>query len=143
MNQSTKAFAEAVDLYPTIAELAGLPDPATQGQHLNGTSLVPVFEDPSNASGVKDAAFAQFAKVCVCLGFVRVHVLRGCLFALVLRFMHCNQSVDFPCPRCLVCELFFLGLLGVKHINNTHHALLVLVVLPLPDCQLVSGSACE
>ena len=64
MNQSTKAFAEAVDLYPTIAELAGLPDPATQGQQLNGTSLAPVFDDPSNASGVKDAAFAQFAKVC-------------------------------------------------------------------------------
>ena len=62
VGQHTKALAEAVDLYPTLAELAGLPSPTTQGQALNGTSLVAVFDDPANASGVKDAAFSQFGK---------------------------------------------------------------------------------
>ena len=45
--QSTKALVEIVDMYVTLAELAGLPHPRTQGQHLNGTSLVPIFDDPS------------------------------------------------------------------------------------------------
>ena len=43
-----------------MAALAGLPDPVSKGEHLNGTSMVPLFEDPR--ASVKKAAFSQFAK---------------------------------------------------------------------------------
>lgn len=42
----TKQLAETVDLFPTLAELAGLPSPAGP-QPLDGLSLVPVLRDPS------------------------------------------------------------------------------------------------
>ena len=49
-----------MDVYPTLAALAGLPDPVSKGEHLNGTSMVPLFEDPG--ASIKNAAFSQFAK---------------------------------------------------------------------------------
>jgi hypothetical protein len=58
-------LAEAVDFFPTLAALAGLPDPRTVAgsEGINGTSLLPVFEAPeADPSAVKDAAFSQFAK---------------------------------------------------------------------------------
>jgi len=55
------ALVEAVDWYPTLAELANLPDPKLLGEQLNGTSLVPVLRDPLGTS-IKSAAFSQFAK---------------------------------------------------------------------------------
>eukprot|EP01047_Picozoa_sp_COSAG01_P009611 COSAG01_NODE_397_length_17560_cov_111.258347_7_plen_172_part_00 len=62
--QHTRALAEAVDLYPTLASLAGLPDPRTAfagSAGINGSDLAPVFVDPV-ANGGKSAAFSQFAK---------------------------------------------------------------------------------
>lgn len=50
------------DFYPTLAALVGLPPPQSAGQQINGTSLVPAFEDPEGSAKMKDAAFSQFAK---------------------------------------------------------------------------------
>jgi len=52
----TYSFAELVDLYPTLCELAGIDKP----KHLEGESLVPILENPSNQT--RDAAFSIFPR---------------------------------------------------------------------------------
>jgi iduronate 2-sulfatase len=52
----TPAMVELVDLYPTLAELAGLP----AGVDLEGTSFVPVLRDP--ARSWKQAVFSQYLR---------------------------------------------------------------------------------
>ena len=56
---STKQLAETVDIFPTLAELAGLPAP-TVPQRIDGVSMVPVLRDP--AARVRDHAFHAYPK---------------------------------------------------------------------------------
>ncbi|MDO6761215.1 sulfatase [Tamlana sp. 2_MG-2023] len=52
--KKTDALVELVDMYPTLAELAGLDKP----EHLEGYSFVPLLENPENPW--KEAVFSQF-----------------------------------------------------------------------------------
>ncbi|MCB9949617.1 MAG: sulfatase [Planctomycetaceae bacterium] len=53
--RTTAALAELIDLYPTLATLAGIE--GDLNKRLEGTSLAPVVADPANS--VKEAAFTQ------------------------------------------------------------------------------------
>ena len=52
----TNSFVEFVDIYPTLADLAGLPLP----KHLEGLSFKPLLEDPKRPW--KQAAFSQYPR---------------------------------------------------------------------------------
>jgi arylsulfatase A-like enzyme len=54
--QRTHQLVEFVDLYPTLAELAGLPRPS----HLEGASFAPLLEKPDQPW--KSAAFSQYLR---------------------------------------------------------------------------------
>lgn len=56
---STMQLAESVDLFPTLAELAGLPSPVLP-QPLDGISLVPVLKDPT--ARLRDHAYHVYPK---------------------------------------------------------------------------------
>lgn len=56
---STDQLAESVDVFPTLAELAGL-DPPKGPQPIDGISLVPVLKDPSVR--VRDHAYHAYPK---------------------------------------------------------------------------------
>lgn len=55
----TQQLAESVDIYPTLAQLAGLPAPEVP-QSLDGQSLVPVLENPE--AQVRDHAYHVYPK---------------------------------------------------------------------------------
>jgi iduronate 2-sulfatase len=61
--EPTDALLEYVDIYPTLAALAGLTPP----DDLDGQSLVPVLEDP--AARGRDAALSQFTRPWKATGF--------------------------------------------------------------------------
>lgn len=54
--QRTRALIELVDIYPTLAEIAGLPLP----EHLEGASFKPLLENPEQPW--KKAAFSQYLR---------------------------------------------------------------------------------
>ncbi|MCG8648970.1 MAG: sulfatase-like hydrolase/transferase, partial [Pirellulales bacterium] len=56
---STKALIETVDIFPTLAELAGLPMP-TGPQPIDGVSFVPVLKDGSKS--LRDHAYHCFPR---------------------------------------------------------------------------------
>lgn len=56
---STRSFAETVDIFPTLAELAGLPAPSGP-QPIDGKSLVSVLKNPS--ASVRDHAYHCFPR---------------------------------------------------------------------------------
>ena len=59
-----KQLAELVDMYPTLSELAmgpGMLPTGVGGEHLGGTSLVPIFKNP-DGPGVKTVALSQFPR---------------------------------------------------------------------------------
>lgn len=56
-NSYSSSFIETVDIYPTLAELAGLPAP-TGPQTIDGTSVVPILKDPT--ASVRDHAYHAF-----------------------------------------------------------------------------------
>ncbi|MBB3209461.1 iduronate 2-sulfatase [Rhodopirellula rubra] len=58
-NSQTAQLTETVDIYPTLAELAGLPNP-TGPQSIDGVSIVPVLKD-GNAR-VRDHAYHVFPR---------------------------------------------------------------------------------
>jgi iduronate 2-sulfatase len=57
--EATKQLAESVDIFPTLAELAGLPAPSGP-QPIDGVSLVPVLKDPS--ARVRDHAYHAYPR---------------------------------------------------------------------------------
>ena len=67
INVTTSALAEAVDLYPTLAELAGVPLPSgVGGEYLGGVSLVPIMVSAETEAGavvqVKNCTLSQFPR---------------------------------------------------------------------------------
>eukprot|EP00039_Didymoeca_costata_P020866 m.342679 g.342679 ORF g.342679 m.342679 type:complete len:552 (-) comp21706_c0_seq1:1-1656(-) len=56
----TMAFAELIDMFPTLVELAGLP-PVPASEKLEGVSLVPVLQNPQGNHS-KTAAFSQYPR---------------------------------------------------------------------------------
>jgi iduronate 2-sulfatase len=70
IGQKSTSLSEFVDIYPTICELAGLPSPS----HLEGTSLVPVLQNP--AASVKDMAISQYPRG-KSLGYDRKNEIMG------------------------------------------------------------------
>jgi iduronate 2-sulfatase len=56
---SSDSLVETVDIYPTLADLAGLPSP-TGPQPIDGASLVPILKDPE--ATVRDHAYHCFPR---------------------------------------------------------------------------------
>lgn len=91
----TGALAELLDLYPTLLELCGLPEP----EGIEGTSLVPVLENP-NAS-VKDAAYTQHPRPAYFQG--TPEVMGRSVRSVRYRY---TEWTDFQTGKLLAAELY-------------------------------------
>ena len=60
---TTQHFAEALDLYRTLAALAGF-SPSAIEDGVEGTNLEPVFRAPA-ATVLSNATYSQMARYCV------------------------------------------------------------------------------
>ena len=90
--QRSMALAEAVDLYPTLSELAmgaGQLPTGKAGEYLGGASLAPIFKDISVK--VKNVSLSQFSR-CECLFPPRL------LFSLVWLLARLLQEAYFLQP---------------------------------------------
>ena len=92
--KATGALVEAVDLYQTLASLAGLPAPASQGERLQGMDLSPLFDNPpARGSGLKTAAFSQFAKNSKPYGGYGVQPWNPCTKCSIHEWSHMGYSL--------------------------------------------------
>ena len=57
LGKSTKALAEMVDFYPTLAEWCGLKAPA----YVSGVSQMPVLKNPATTKPPRSGALTQYA----------------------------------------------------------------------------------
>jgi len=62
VGKHTQSFAELIDLYPTLAELAGF---ESHPNDVDGTSLASLFDDPTKK--IREGAYSQYSR-CPCLG---------------------------------------------------------------------------
>lgn len=90
----TQALIEYVDIYPTLASLAGLAPPAD----LDGRSFVPVLRDP--AAPGRDAALSQFTRPWKAAGFAAMG------YSLRTETQRYTRWVEWPSCKTIAEELY-------------------------------------
>ncbi len=90
----TAALVEYVDIYPTLAALAGLTPPAD----LDGCSLVPVLQDP--AARGRDVALSQFTRPWKAAGFESMG------YSLRTQTQRYTRWVEWPSRKTLAEEFY-------------------------------------
>ena len=58
----TNAIVELVDIYKTVCELAGVPLPEDDTYEVEGTSLIPLLQDPSGKGWNKTTGLTQYPR---------------------------------------------------------------------------------
>jgi iduronate 2-sulfatase len=91
---STEALIEYVDIYPTLASLAGLTPPAD----LDGRSFVPVLQDP--AARGRDVALSQFTRPWKAAGFEAMG------YSLRTQTQRYTRWVQWPSHRTIAEEFY-------------------------------------
>ena len=108
--RATEALTEYVDLYPTLAELAGLP----VNQELDGRSLVPVIQDPLAAG--RDVVLSQFSRP---FKPTRPQVMGYSIRSVEHRY---TRWIDWPSKQILAEELYDYA----SSQSVTHHQTLLI-----------------
>ena len=108
--RETEALSEYVDLYPTLAELAGL----QVNQELDGRSLVPMIQDPLAAG--RDVVLSQFSRP---FKPTRPQVMGYSIRSLAHRY---TRWIDWPSEQILTEELYDYS---SPHSVTRHQTLLI------------------